>query len=105
MSNVRNSRTHPLQQQTESELPPEMLQDIISRLELEDYIRASAVCKSWLVVAISVWVSNKPSWLMFFPRSIKLYKFYNPSQRKTYCLDCRSWMKLRFAMPNMVGCF
>ncbi|KAK4487276.1 hypothetical protein RD792_006115 [Penstemon davidsonii] len=58
-SYVKDSRTHPLQQQTESELPPEMLEDIISRLELEDNTRASAVCKSWLVAAISVRISNK----------------------------------------------
>ncbi|KAK4478749.1 hypothetical protein RD792_014247 [Penstemon davidsonii] len=86
-SNVRDSRTQPLQQQTESELPPEILEDIISRVELEDNIRASAVCKSWLAAAISVRVSNKPPWLMVFPRSGKLYKFYDPSQRKTYWLE------------------
>ncbi|KAK4487275.1 hypothetical protein RD792_006114 [Penstemon davidsonii] len=64
-----------------------MLEDIISRLELEDNIRVSTVCKSWLATAISVRVSNKPPWLTVFPRSGKLYKFYDPSQRKTYCIE------------------
>ncbi|KAK4487277.1 hypothetical protein RD792_006116 [Penstemon davidsonii] len=86
-SNVRDSRTHPLQQQTESELPPEKLEDIIYRLELEDSIRSLAVSKSWLAAAISVRVSNKPSWHMVFPRSYMLYKFYDPSKRKSSWLE------------------
>ncbi|KAK4487278.1 hypothetical protein RD792_006117 [Penstemon davidsonii] len=66
-SNVRDSRTHPLQKQTESELPPEMLEDIIYRLELEDSIRSLVVSKSWLAAAISVRISNKPPVADGFP--------------------------------------
>ncbi|KAK4492670.1 hypothetical protein RD792_003490 [Penstemon davidsonii] len=40
-----------------------------------------------LAAAISIRVYNKPMWLMVFPRSDKLYKFYDPSQCKTYCLE------------------
>ncbi|KAK4478752.1 hypothetical protein RD792_014250 [Penstemon davidsonii] len=58
-----------------------------SDAELKDNIRASAVSKSCLAAAIYVRVSNKPPWLMVFPRSGKLYKFYYPSQRKTYWLE------------------
>ncbi|KAL3839284.1 hypothetical protein ACJIZ3_023875 [Penstemon smallii] len=50
-------------------------------------IRASAVCKSWLAVAISVRISDKPPWLMFFPKFGDLYEFYDPSKRKTYWLE------------------
>ncbi|KAK6126324.1 hypothetical protein DH2020_039896 [Rehmannia glutinosa] len=77
----------PSEQETESDLPTELLELIFSRLSLRDNICASAVCKSWLAVAISVRKANKPPWLMYFPKSGDLYEFYDPSQRKTYCLE------------------
>ncbi|KAK4487279.1 hypothetical protein RD792_006118 [Penstemon davidsonii] len=101
-SNVRDSRTHPLQQQTESELPPEMLEDIIYRLELEDSIRSLAVSKSWLAAVISIRISNKPPWHMVFPRSYKLYKFYDPSQRKSYWLELPELEEAKLNQVNLV---
>ncbi|KAK4480831.1 hypothetical protein RD792_011682 [Penstemon davidsonii] len=77
----------PNEEQTQSELPTDLLEAILSRLTLRDNIRASAVCKSWLAVAISVRISDKPPWLMFFPKFGDLYEFYDPSKRKTYWLE------------------
>ncbi|CAK9179175.1 unnamed protein product [Ilex paraguariensis] len=80
-------------QQTWSDLPVELLELIISRLTLMENIRASAACKRWLSVAISVRVVNKPPWIMFFPKFGDLFEFYDPSQRKTYSL----------ALPELLG--
>ncbi|EPS64088.1 hypothetical protein M569_10689, partial [Genlisea aurea] len=81
--------------QTLFDLPTELLEIIISHLTLRDNIRASAVCKRWLSVAVSIRVANKSPWLMFFPKFGNLYEFYDPSERKTHWLelpelrDCR----------------
>ncbi|KAL3849610.1 hypothetical protein ACJIZ3_011492 [Penstemon smallii] len=61
--------TQSLPQQIESELPPEILENIISRLELEDNTRALASL-----------------WLMVFLTAM-LYKFYDLSQSRTYWLE------------------
>ncbi|KAL7137360.1 hypothetical protein ABFS83_10G086100 [Erythranthe nasuta] len=73
--------------QTQTDLPTELMELILSQLTLKDNIRASVVCKRWLSVALSVRKSNKPPWLMFFPKFGNLYEFYEPSKRKTYFLD------------------
>ncbi|XP_057488737.1 F-box/kelch-repeat protein At1g57790-like isoform X2 [Actinidia eriantha] len=74
------------EQQTWSELPTELLELIMSHLTLKENICASAVCKKWLSVAISVRVVNRSPWIMYFPKSGNLYEFYDPAQRKTYSL-------------------
>ncbi|KAA8516725.1 hypothetical protein F0562_016769 [Nyssa sinensis] len=84
----------PDEQQTWSELPIELLELIVSRLTLKENICASAVCKRWLSVAISVRVVNQPPWIMYFPKSGDFYEFYDPSQRKTYSIE----------FPELLGC-
>ncbi|KAG6437234.1 hypothetical protein SASPL_102146 [Salvia splendens] len=74
-------------QLTQSQLPTEILEVIFSKLSLRDNIRASAVCREWLAIAVSVRMANKPPWLMFFPKYGNLYEFYDLSQRKTYWLE------------------
>ncbi|XWS56008.1 hypothetical protein CRYUN_Cryun09bG0049600 [Craigia yunnanensis] len=76
-----------LELQTWSDLPVELLESIMSHLTLEDNIRASAVCKRWHKIAISVRVVNQSPWLMYFPKYGNLYEFYDPSERKTYSLE------------------
>ncbi|XP_075474799.1 LOW QUALITY PROTEIN: F-box/kelch-repeat protein At1g57790-like [Primulina tabacum] len=83
----RVSREQPYEQYSQSELPTELLELILSQLSLRDNVRASAVCKRWLAVAISIRITNKPPWLMFFPKFGDLYEFYDPSRRKTYWLE------------------
>ncbi|KAI3471926.1 hypothetical protein Pfo_028614 [Paulownia fortunei] len=56
---AKNFKGQPDEQQTQSELPTELLELILSQLTLRDNIRASAVCKRWLAVAIS----RKTYWL------------------------------------------
>ncbi|KAH6830547.1 hypothetical protein C2S53_010465 [Perilla frutescens var. hirtella] len=85
--NRKVSKGQPDEQQTHSELPIELLELILSRLSLRDNVRASAVCRGWLSVAVSVRMANKSPWLMFFPKFGDLYEFYDPSQRKTYWLE------------------
>ncbi|MCD7452660.1 hypothetical protein HAX54_017720 [Datura stramonium] len=63
-------------------VPNEILEQILSRLNLKENIRASAVCKQWLAASISVRVANKPPWLMFFPKVGDLVEFYDPSVRQ-----------------------
>ncbi|KAL3655245.1 hypothetical protein CASFOL_001031 [Castilleja foliolosa] len=83
----RISKPEPDDQETQPDLPSDLLELILSHLTLRDNIRSSAVCKSWLVAAISVRLANKPPWLMFFPKFGNLYEFYDPSRRKTYWLE------------------
>ncbi|KAI3447458.1 hypothetical protein Pfo_004123 [Paulownia fortunei] len=83
----RRVSSGPGEQHAQSDLPTELLELILSQLTLRDNIRASAVCKRWLAVAISVRKAGKPPWLMFFPKFGDLYEFYDPSQRKIYCLQ------------------
>ncbi|CAN4121346.1 unnamed protein product [Withania somnifera] len=68
-------------------VPTELLEQILSRLNLKENIRASAVCKKWLAASISVRVANKPPWLMFFPKFGDLVEFYDPSVRQTYSVE------------------
>lgn len=85
---------------TQPELPTELLEVILSQLRLRDNIRASAVCKRWQTVAVSVRRANKPPWLMFFPKFGDLYEFYDPSQRKTYWLELAELHGSRICYAN-----
>nr|ACJ85554.1 unknown [Medicago truncatula] len=76
-----------LELQTWADLPAELLEMIISRLALEDNVRASAVCKSWNFVANAVRMVNQSPWLMYFPKFGQWYEFYDPVQRKTYSIE------------------
>ncbi|KAL3623410.1 hypothetical protein CASFOL_032226 [Castilleja foliolosa] len=71
----------------ECDVPAEVLEFILSQLNLRDNIRASAVCRRWLTAAVSVRLSNRRSLLMCFPKHGDLHEFYDPSDRKTYHLD------------------
>ncbi|XP_073272256.1 F-box/kelch-repeat protein At1g57790-like [Primulina huaijiensis] len=82
----RDSSVDSDEEQTWSALPIELLEQFLSQLNLKDNIRASAVCKRWLAVAISVRQANKPPWLMYMPKHGDLYEFYDPSERKKYWL-------------------
>lgn len=73
--------------QTWSDLPTELLEIILSRLNLDDNVRVSIVCKRWNSAAISVRVVNQSPWLMYFPKFGNLYEFYDPSQRKTHSIE------------------
>ncbi|XP_010543493.1 PREDICTED: F-box/kelch-repeat protein At1g57790-like [Tarenaya hassleriana] len=79
---------------TWSALPTEILNMITSRLILEDNVRASAVCKSWLRSAVSVRVSDRPPWLMYFPKAGDMYEFFDPSSLETSILE----------LPELNGC-
>ncbi|XP_062165639.1 F-box/kelch-repeat protein At1g57790 [Alnus glutinosa] len=76
-----------LELQTWSDLPTELLELIISRLTLEENVRASVVCKRWHSVSISVRVVNQSPWLMYFPKYGNLYEFYDPSLRRTHSIE------------------
>lgn len=79
--------------QSWSEIPTELLELIISRLNLEDNIRVSSVCKRWNSIAISVRVANQSPWILYFPKSGNLHEFYDPSKRVTYACE----------IPELVG--
>ncbi|GLT40650.1 hypothetical protein SLA2020_147670 [Shorea laevis] len=68
------------------DLPVELIEQILSKLKLEDNIRSSAVCKSWHRAAVSVRVVSQSPWLMYFPRYGDMYDFYDPTQCKTCSL-------------------
>ncbi|KAK4432568.1 F-box/kelch-repeat protein [Sesamum alatum] len=70
-----------------ADLPTELLERILSPLDLRNNIRAAAVCKSWQAVATSVRKSNRHPWLMICPKVGNSYDFYDPGQRETYSLD------------------
>uniref|UniRef100_A0A7N0UYZ4 F-box domain-containing protein n=1 Tax=Kalanchoe fedtschenkoi TaxID=63787 RepID=A0A7N0UYZ4_KALFE len=70
-----------------SDLPPELLELILSRLKLDDNLRASAVCKSWNEVACVVRVVSQSPWIMYFNKSSDLYEFYDPTSRKIHLAE------------------
>ncbi|CAN1141926.1 F-box/kelch-repeat protein At1g57790 [Linum perenne] len=72
---------------TWSDLPTELLEEVLCRLSFQDNILASAVCKRWQICALSVRVVNKPPWLMYFPKFGNLYEFYDPARRRTYFIE------------------
>ncbi|XP_020236903.1 F-box/kelch-repeat protein At1g57790 [Cajanus cajan] len=76
-----------LELQTWSDLPTELLESILSRLSLDDNVRASVVCKSWHSVATAVCVVIPSPWLMYFPKFDDWYEFYDPVKRKTYSIE------------------
>ncbi|KAK6942592.1 F-box domain [Dillenia turbinata] len=80
-------KTRKQEQKTWSGLPTELLELIISRLGLEDNIRVSAVCKSWQSAAIAVRFVNQSPWLMYFPKSGKVFEFFDPARRKSYSVE------------------
>ncbi|KAK8713519.1 hypothetical protein V6N13_148734 [Hibiscus sabdariffa] len=73
-----------LELQTWSDLPVELLDLIMSGLPPEDNIRASAVCKRWHKVAVSIRALYQSPWLMYFPKGGNLCEFYDPSKCKIY---------------------
>jgi hypothetical protein len=72
----------------------ELLELFLSRLDVGDNIRASAVCKRWCSVATSVRVVDQSPWLMYFPENSNCFDFYDPVQRKTYSVE----------LPELDGC-
>ncbi|KAL1202560.1 F-box/kelch-repeat protein [Cardamine amara subsp. amara] len=42
-------------------------------LEIQDNVRASAVCKSWYEAAVSVRIIDQPPWLIHFPKTKNTY--------------------------------
>lgn len=70
--------------QTWRDLPLELLISVMTNLEIEDNVRASAVCKPWYEAAVSVRITDQPPWLMYFPKSRNSFEFYNPSNSKRH---------------------
>lgn len=97
---------------TFSELRSSLLEVIMSNLVLKDDIRASAVCKSWREAALSVWIVDKPPWLMHFPKHSNLCELYDPLKRKMYelelpelansevCYSRDGWLLMRITASN-----
>ncbi|KAG2317053.1 hypothetical protein Bca52824_020175 [Brassica carinata] len=71
-------------QETWRDLPSELLISVMTNLEIEDNVRASAVCKPWHEAAVFVRVTDQPPWLMHFPNSTNSYDFYNPSNSERH---------------------
>ncbi|GFP99020.1 F-box/kelch-repeat protein at1g57790 [Phtheirospermum japonicum] len=78
----------------EGDVPVEVLESILSLLNLRDNIRSSAVCRRWLAAAVSVRRPNRPPLLMYFPKHSDLHEFYDPSDRRTH----------RLVLPELRGC-
>lgn len=63
-------------------LPMDLLRLILPRLSLKDNIRASAVCKTWHEVAVSV--RDHSPWLVYFDIDLSgvSYGFFDPMEKK-----------------------
>ncbi|KAL1214114.1 F-box protein [Cardamine amara subsp. amara] len=70
-----------------ADLPLSLIEIIMSYLILEDNIRASAACKSWLEAAVTVRVVEKHPWLMCFPKRGNMFELRDPLQWKLYTLN------------------
>ncbi|XP_051143401.1 F-box protein At3g56470-like [Andrographis paniculata] len=70
----------------ESNIPVELLQNILTRLSLVDNLQASGVCHRWMAVAKSIRVSNKHPWIMYHSWMSKKNEFYDPHERKSHYL-------------------
>ncbi|KAJ0230538.1 F-box domain-containing protein [Hirschfeldia incana] len=66
----------------EFSLPSDLLVVILSRLDLKDNIRSSAVCKTWGEIAASVRVRDPPCWLMYLDPYRNSYGFFDPVEKK-----------------------
>ncbi|EOA25256.1 hypothetical protein CARUB_v10018571mg [Capsella rubella] len=73
--------------QTFSDLPSDLLKLVISLLPLKDNILASAVCKSWHKVCVSLRAVDTSPWLIYFPKTDESYELYDPSMEKTHSLQ------------------
>ncbi|CAD5327677.1 unnamed protein product [Arabidopsis thaliana] len=69
-----------------TDLPSSLIEVIMSHLALKDNIRASAACKLWYEVGISVRVVEKHPWLICFPKRGNLFEFRDPLHWKLYTL-------------------
>ncbi|KAG8374114.1 hypothetical protein BUALT_Bualt11G0097200 [Buddleja alternifolia] len=87
----------PLLKESELDLPNELLEKILSQLNLRDNIRASAVCIRWNTVATSVRVADKAPWVMLPPKSGDFYEFYDPSERQRHFLELPELRGSRFS--------
>ncbi|AEE83122.1 F-box-like domain superfamily [Arabidopsis suecica] len=69
-----------------ADLPSSLIEVIMSHLALKNNIRASAACKSWYEVGVSVRVVEKHPWLICFPKRGNLFEFRDPLHWKLYTL-------------------
>ncbi|XP_010433542.1 PREDICTED: F-box protein At4g00893-like [Camelina sativa] len=83
VSRIRSNSLNP----SFADLPSELLDIIMSRLVLEDNIRASAVCKSWCEAAVPLRVVQKHPWLLCFRNRSKLVELRDPLQWNLYTLS------------------
>ncbi|CAA7018303.1 unnamed protein product [Microthlaspi erraticum] len=70
-----------------ADLPSSLLEDIMSRLELKENIRASTACKPWLEAGVAVRVVEQHPWLMCFPKRGNSFQFRDPLKWKPYTLE------------------
>ncbi|CAN8308341.1 unnamed protein product [Cochlearia groenlandica] len=64
-----------------------LLEVIISKLVLEDNIRASAVCKTWREAGLYARLVDKPPWLMYLPKRGHSFELYDPLHQKMYTFN------------------
>ncbi|KAL0844979.1 hypothetical protein Bca101_018225 [Brassica carinata] len=80
-------------------IPSDLLYEILSYLGWKDNIIASAVCKTWLEVAVSV-RNSEPRPLLFYPQRGSSddgnYVLLDPSRSATYNLNFRDLKGSRF---------
>ncbi|CAA7028021.1 unnamed protein product [Microthlaspi erraticum] len=71
-----------------ADLPSSLLEVIMSRIVLEDNIRASAACKSWHEAATYVRVVENHPWLLSFPKrgGSDLLELRDPLQSKSFTM-------------------
>ncbi|CAA7018297.1 unnamed protein product [Microthlaspi erraticum] len=67
-----------------NDLPSSLLEDIMSRLELKENIRASTACKPWLEAGVSVRVVEQHPWLMCFPKRGNSFVLRDPVKWKSF---------------------
>ena len=74
------------------DIPWELLQEILSHLGLKDNIKASAVCKTWFLAAVSVRKSQTLPWL-----------FYSSENGDYYIFDPSRSQRLKQNIPELKG--
>ncbi|GER43422.1 F-box family protein [Striga asiatica] len=77
-------RDNERQERKERGLPPEILELIMSRLNLLENIRASAVSTRWLASAVSVRRTKPNPFLVHIPKRGDYFEFFDPSASISY---------------------
>ncbi|KAJ1691881.1 hypothetical protein LUZ63_016036 [Rhynchospora breviuscula] len=77
-----------------ADVPIELVEPLLSRLNLADSLRLSSICKAWNSVSNLIQDTNVYPWLMYFANDSCLWRLFDPVFGKEYSIDMK-WLGFR----------